>query len=206
MERMRKQGLGLLALVLTSLFVAGCPKKVVPPLPPPEKPAFVHPMERLLRTFSSFETFQARASIRIDTLEGGEKNYHVLNGMVLYQRPDRLRILGFHPLGMLLFDSIYRDGELFLLIPFQQRAYRGVVSDFQDWIEKAGPIEITSAEDEARGVPTRIRIVLVEREIDIELKLKDASVNQALPPHTFDWTPPEGVRVRPLESLMKKRS
>ena len=68
----------------------------------------------------------------------------LLNGFVLYQKPDQLRILGYpFPLGMGLFDALYRNGEFFLLIPFQKRAYTGEVSEFEDLIEKAGPIEIS---------------------------------------------------------------
>lgn len=205
MGKREKMILLVSTFLLTGLFLTGCPKKVVPPLPPPEKPPFVHPMDRLLQTFSLFETFQARASIRIDTVEGGEKNYYVLNGVVFYQRPDKLRILGFHPLGVPLFDSLYREGELFILVPFQKKAYRGVVSEFQEWVEKVGPIEMSSTNDENRNVPSRIRIVVVEKEIDIELKLKDPLVNQELPPDTFVWAPPEGIRVRPLETLLRRK-
>jgi len=202
---MKKASVLALGFVLTGLFLMGCPKKVPPPLPPPEKPPFLNPMERLLQTFYPFESLQARASIRIDMVEQGEKNYYVLNGVLFFQRPDRLRILGFHPFGMALFDSLYREGDLFILVPFQKRAYVGELSRFQDWIEKAGEIEISSLRDEQRNTPSRIRIVVVEKEIEIEIKLKDVSVDKEFPPDTFAWEPPEGIRVRPLDSLLRKK-
>jgi len=201
--KVRRPGLLILGLILSGLFLTGCPKKIPPPVVPTEKPPFVNPMDKLLQTFSPVESLQAKASIRIDTVERGEKNYFLLNGVVYYQKPDKLRILGFHPFGMALFDTLYRDGELFILIPLQKRAYAGEVSEFQDLIEKAGEIDITSTRNESRNIPSRIRIVIVEKEIDIELRLKDVSVDRELPQDAFEWTLPNGVDIRPLERLLR---
>ena len=199
----RRPGLLILGLILLGLFLSGCPKKIVVPVVPVEKPPFVNPMDKFLQVFSPAESLQAKATIRIDTVERGEKNYHVLNGVVYYRKPDKLRILGFHPLGMGLFDALYRNGEFFILSPLQKRVYVGEVSEFQDLFEKAGEIEITSTRDESRNIPSRIRIVIVEKEIDIELKLKEVFVDQALPQDSFEWVLPNGVNTQPLERLLR---
>jgi hypothetical protein len=129
-----------------------------------------------------------------------------IQGFVLYQRPDKLRILGYHPLGMgLLFDALYRNGEFFLLLPLQKRVYTGEVSQFDDLIEKAGPIEVFSERPEGSEIPNRIRIELVEKETRIDLRLREISINSSLPEDSFQWVVPEGVEVEPLAKLLRKK-
>ena len=126
----------ILILFLLVLFLSGCPKKVSEDSSHRSSPV-KNPVAKLLEAFSSAESLQAKASIRIDTVRKGEELNFLLNGFVLYQKPDKLRILGYHPLGMGLFDALYRNGEFFLLSPLQKRAYTGEVSQFEDLIEKA---------------------------------------------------------------------
>jgi hypothetical protein len=189
------------SLFLLGLFLFGCPKKI--PEIIPEKPPFENPIIKLLETFSSTESLQARASIRIDMVRNGEEMSFLLNGMVLYQKPDRLRLLGYHPLGMGLFDAIYRNGDFFLLLPIQKKAYTGEVSQFEDLIEKTGEIKVSSEKEEGGDVPSRIRIEVVEKKIGIDLRLKEIVINPSLSEDSFQWTAPKGVEVRPLASLLK---
>ncbi len=190
----RRQYLSIFFLLILSIFLWGCPKRVE--VPPPEKPSWVNPMVQLLDALSSVESFQAKASIRIDTVREGEEMNFLLNGFLIYQRPDKLRLLGYHPLGMGLFDALLRNGEFFLLIPPQKRAYTGEISQFEEVIEKAGPIEISTERDEYSEVPNRIRIVIVEKETSVEVRLKNISINPDLPGDSFLWEVPEGVEVR----------
>ncbi len=69
------------------------------------------------------------------------------------RKPDNLRIIGYHPLGMELFDALYRNGEFFLLIPLQKRAFTGEVSQFDDSLKKAGEIRVTFSKDEVKKHP-----------------------------------------------------
>ena len=193
----------LISLLLMGLFISGCPKRI--PEPIPEKLFFGNPIVKILDAFSPAESLQSRASIRIETVRNGEEMNFLLNGFLLYQKPNQLRILGYHPLGMGLFDAIYRDGEFFLLIPFQKRAYTGEVSEFEDLIEKTGPIEVTSEKPEGSEIPNRIRIHVVEKETRIELRLKEISINSSLPEDSFRWSVPEGVEVKPLAQLLKRK-
>jgi hypothetical protein len=188
--------------LLLSFFLIGCPKKPPPPLLPVEKPPFVNPISRVLEILSFAETLQARASIRIDMVRNGEKEYYVLNGLVMYQNPDRLRILGYHPLGMGLFDALYRSGEFSLLIPLQKVAFSGEVAQSEEAMRKVGEIRVNAWKDEMRDIPNRVQIRIVDKEIEIELRLKEIQVNRELPEDAFHWGLPEGVQERPLSGLL----
>ncbi|MCX8117389.1 MAG: hypothetical protein N3G78_05580 [Desulfobacterota bacterium] len=191
----------LLTLFLLSLFLWGCPKKVE--ILPPQKPRFEDPISKLLESFSPVESLQARASIRIETVREGEEMNFLLNGFLLYQKPDKLRLLGFHPLGMGLFDALYRNGEIFLLIPPQKRAYIGEVAQFEEAMAKAGEVRISMEKGEGAEIPHRIQIELIEKESRIELRLKGISVNLPLPQESFQWEVPAGVEVRSFERLLR---
>jgi len=198
---MRKHFCLFMGFFLLGLLLSGCPKKIPPA--PIEKLPFENPVNKLLDTFSSAESLQAKASIRIETTRMGERMSYLLNGFLLYQRPDKLRLLGYLPFGMGAFDALYRNGEFFLLIPIQKKAYTGEVSEFEDLMEKTGDIEVSSEKNEGSGVPNRIRIDVAEKEIHIELRLKEISVNSSLPEDSFQWAVPEGVEVRPLAKLLR---
>jgi hypothetical protein len=197
----RRPYLILLSLFLLGLFLSGCPKRI--PEKIPERRPFENPIAKLLDSFSFAESLQSRASIRIDVVRNGEEMNFLLNGFLLYQKPDKLRLLGYHPLGMALFDALYRNGEFFVLIIPQKRVYIGEVSEFEGLIEEAGPIEVYSEKPEGSEIPTRIRIEAVEKEARIELRLKEIFVNSSLPENSFQWIIPEGVEVKPLAKLLK---
>ena len=191
----------ILSLFLMILFLSGCPKKVVK-MPYIEAPPVKDPMAKLLEAFSSAESVQAKASIRLDTVRKGEELKFLLNGIVLYEKPDKLRILGYHPFGMGVFDALYRGGEFFLFSPMQNRAYTGEISEFGDLIAKAN-IRILTEKPEGHEIPNRIRIEMPEKETRLDVKLKEISVNQPLPKDTFQWVTPEGVEIKPLAQFLK---
>jgi len=189
------------SLFLIALLLSGCPKKLAK-IPPIEAPSVKDPVAILLESFSAAETMQAKASIRLDTVRKGQELKFLLNGVVLYEKPDKLRILGYHPFGMGVFDVLYRGGEFLLFSPLQNRAYTGEVSEFGDLIAKTN-VKISAEKSEGRDVPDRIRIELPEKETRVDMKLKDISVNQPLPADAFQWDVPEGVEVRPLAQFLK---
>lgn len=191
----------ILSLFLLVLFLSGCPKKVAK-IPSIEVPSVKDPMAKLLEAFSSADSVQAKASIRLDTVRKGEELKFLLNGIVLYEKPDKLRILGYHPFGMGVFDALYRGGEFFLFSPLQNRAYTGEISEFGDLIAKAN-IRISTEKAEGSEVPNRIRIEMPEKETRVDVKLKEISVNQSLPKDAFQWVAPEGVEIKPLAQFLK---
>jgi outer membrane lipoprotein-sorting protein len=199
----RKSFTYVFLLLLISLSLWGCPKRP-PEVIRPEKP-FENPIVKILEALSPAESLQSRASIRIETVRNGQEMNFFLNGFVLYERPDKLRVLGFSPfpIAASLFDALYLSGEFYVLIPPQKRAYAGEVSEFEGVIEKAGPIVVSVERPEGSEVPNRIQIHSVEKETRIDLKLKDISINSSLPADAFQWSVPEGVEVLPLAQLLK---
>ncbi len=79
------------------------------------------------------------------------------------------------------------------------------MSEFDDLIERAGPIEISSEKPEGTEIPNRIKIYLVEKETRIDLRLKEILINTSLPADAFQWNVPQGVEVKPLAQLLKKK-
>ena len=197
----RKPWFVILSLFLLILFLSGCPKTVVK-IPSIEAPPVKDPMATLLEAFSSAESLQAKASIRLETVRKGEALKFLLNGVVLYEKPDKLRILGYHPFGMGVFDALYRGGEFFLFSPLQNRAYTGEISDFRDLIAKAN-IKISAEKPEGSEVPNRIRIEMPEKQTRLDVRLKEISINPSLSEDAFQWVAPEGVEIRPLAQFLK---
>jgi outer membrane lipoprotein-sorting protein len=200
-EMIRRPWYLIVSFLLMALFLSGCPKKLAK-IPSFEAPPAKDPVAKFLESFSSAESLQAKASIRLDTVRRGEELKFLLNGVVFYEKPDKLRILGYHPFGMGVFDVLYRGGEFLLFSPLQNRAYTGEVSEFGDLISKAN-IKISAEKPEGSDVPDRIRIEMPEKETRVDLKLKEISINQPLPADAFQWVAPEGVDVRPLAQFLK---
>jgi len=194
----------ILGLILCLLLI-GCPKKVVR-VPPPEIPSVENPLAALVEAFSAAETLQAKASIRIDTLTKDEEMNYRLQGNVYYQKPGMLRVYGYlpFPLAMDLFDALYRENKFFLLIPSEKRAYNGEVSDFKDLIMKAD-VRITTEKPEGNVVPNRIRVAIVDKKTTIEIRLRDVELDKPLTEDIFQWIVPEGIEVRPLDQLIRRR-
>jgi outer membrane lipoprotein-sorting protein len=195
----------LVGSILASLLLTGCPKKMVR-VPPPPMPRAENPLETLLEAFSTAQTLQAKASIRIDTVSKGEEMNYRIQGIVFYKKPGTLRVLGYNPfpLPMDLFDALYEEGEFFLLVPFQKKAYTGEVSEFKDLIKKSD-IRMAAEKSDAHGVPDRIRIDIVEKKTSIDIRLREVQLNVPLPEDSFAWTVPEGVEVRPLDQLIRRK-
>jgi outer membrane lipoprotein-sorting protein len=200
-EMIRRPWFLIPSLFLILLFLSGCPKKLAK-IPSFEAPPARDPVAKLLESFSAAESLQAKASIRLDTVRKGEELKFLLNGVVFYEKPDKLRILGYHPFGMGVFDVLYRGGEFLLFSPLQNRAYTGEVSEFGDLISKTN-VKISAEKPEGSDVPDRIRIELPEKETRVDVKLKEISINQPLPGDAFEWVAPEGVEIRPLAQFLK---
>lgn len=200
-----KPSLLIPALLVFSLFLMGCPKKVVK-VPPLETPPVTNLIGTVLEAFSAAETLQAKASIRIDIEKEGEELHYRLQGIVFYDKPERLRVYGYHPfpLPMDLFDALYRDGEFFLFIPTDNSAYSGEVAQFADLIKKS-EVRIFTEMAGASDIPNRIRIEVAVPKTQIEILLRETSVNTPLPEDTFQWQVPQGVERRPLTQLLRKK-
>lgn len=201
----RRSFIPILGLALC-LLLTGCPKQVVR-VPPPEVPPVDNPLAAVVEAFSAAETLQAKASIRIDTVRKDEEMTFRLQGNVFYQKPGMLRVYGYlpFPLAMDLFDALYRENQFFLLIPSEKRAYTGEMSDFKDLILKAD-VRITTEKPEGSAVPNRIRVVVVDKKTTIDIRLREIELDRAITEDVFQWTVPDGVDVRPLVQLIRRRA
>lgn len=200
----RRPCLPLFALVLVGALVCGCPKRVMK-LPSVEAPPARNPMAVLLEAYSGIEAFQSNASVRIEAMRKGGVETYLLNGFILYQKPDKLRILGYHPMGMGLFDALYVKGDFFVLSVLQKRAYTGNVSEFEDLMERTS-IRISAEKLGETPVPNMIRVSLDERRARVEIRLKEITIESSLPADSFDWEVPAGVEVRPLKALLRGKN
>jgi outer membrane lipoprotein-sorting protein len=198
---MLKPRMYIFFFLLFCVFLSGCPKRA--PMPRMTTPPVKSPVDALLESFSEVDHFQSKASIRIETVQQGKRTNFLLNGTVFYKRPDRLRILGYHPLGMGVFDALYRRGQFVLLSPLEKRAYTGELSEFQDLLENAG-VQISAERAPGSRVPELIRIGVLEKDTRIDLRLKNISINPPLPADAFEWSLPEGVMVIPVARLLKE--
>jgi outer membrane lipoprotein-sorting protein len=198
----RSPRLFVLCIFLLSLVLSGCPKKVVM-IPPIQGPPVKNPVTSLLEAFAEAGKFQSNASIRVEMISNNQRMNFLLNGTVLYEKPDKLRILGYHPLGMGVFDALYRGGEFFLLVPTEKKAYTGAIADFEDLMERAG-VRILTEKTPGIIVPTLVRIGLEKPETRVDLRLREIDVNSHLPEDAFRWLVPEGADVIPLTQLLKK--
>lgn len=191
-----------LPIILTILLLFGCPKRP-PDILPPEKPKFVNPIEKILREFSSVYSFQARTSIKVEIERDDEEKRFLLDGILLFRKPDQIRILGYHPLGISIFDALYQNNQLSIFIPFQKRAYEGEVSQFDDMVEKVGDIFITAQREEGEELPSQIKIEAMDMGFRILLILKNISLNPVFSEDTFRWSLPEGVEIRSIARLLR---
>ena len=200
----RKTCFSILGLLLLAILLSGCPKRIVK-VPPLGGPPVEDPIAQLVAAFSSAETLQSKASIRIDSLQKGEEVNYRLNGVVFYQRPERLRIFGYHPfpLPMDLFDALYQEGDFFLLIPAHETVYTGEISEFDD-LMKSTEVRMSIEKMDGSEVPNRFRIDLVKKKVRIEIRLKEISLNEPLPEDSFRWVTPEGIETRTLSQLKGK--
>jgi outer membrane lipoprotein-sorting protein len=46
---------------------------------------------------------------------------------------------------------------------------------------------------------------VIEKETRIDIRLKNPSINASLPEDSFQWVVPEGVEVKPLAELLRKK-
>ena len=197
----RKRSALFAGILLLSAFLCGCPKKIAK-IPPVEAPPVRNPVAVLLEAFSAVESFESDASIRIDTVKKGEESNYLLNGYIAYQKPDKLRILAYHPFGMGLFDALYVEGNFFVLSVLDKKAFTGALSEFEDVIEEMG-IQISAEKTMGSRVPTIIHIGVEKKETRIDLRLKRVAIDSSLPKDSFQWLVPEGVDVQSLAQLLR---
>jgi hypothetical protein len=187
----------VIGMVMLAL-AAGCvPKRI------PEEKWNRIPLSQVLpqtlRSYEGVNTLQSRLFVQLDLRD----EHYVLQGVLLYERPARLRLRLTTNFGGTVGEIIYNEGLIFIILPSEEKIYRG-------WIEegkspKEGTLFLSIAytndeETEGLGFPTRISGEGEEVGIRFDMKLKDPQVDIPLPEGAF-IPPPGGWEIHPLEDL-----
>jgi hypothetical protein len=186
--------IGIVMLTVT----AGCmPKRM------PEEKGERIPLSQVLtqtiRRYEGINTLQSQLFVQLELRD----EYHVLQGILLYERPSRLRLRLTTNLGGTVGEVIYNKGLLFILLPTEGKIYQG-------WIEEESPrgtetlfltmVYSDYAETDRGRFPTRIYGKAEGMEVRFDMKLKDPQVDLALPADAF-FPPTAGWEIHPLEDL-----
>jgi hypothetical protein len=187
----------VIVIVMLAL-VAGCAPKKIPegrgeriPLP--------LVLTQTLKRYEGVNTLQSRLFAQLDLRD----EYYVLQGVLLYERPARLRLRLTTNFGGTVGEVIYNEGLLCILLPSEEKIFRGWIEEGEN--PKAEPLFLTMVyndytELEGRHFPTRISGKGEGMEIRFNIKLKDPQVDlplaeDAFIPATVGW------EIHPLEDL-----
>jgi hypothetical protein len=164
-----------------------------------EKVALSQVLQQTLRHYEGINTLQAHLFIQLELRD----EYYVLRGLLLYERPDRVRLQLSSSLGNTVGEVIYNAGLLSLLLPSKGLIYQGRIE------EEAGEAQDTRflimlydnyKEIEGRRFPTRIYGEGESMPLRFTVLLKDPEVDRELPEGAF--TPPAGEwELHPLSEL-----
>jgi hypothetical protein len=187
----------VIGMIMLTLAVGCVPKRI--PEEKWERIPLSQILPQTLRRYEGVNTLQSRLFVQLDLRD----EYYVLQGVLLYERPARLRLRLTHDLGGTVGEVIYNEGLLTLLFPSKGQVYHG-------WIEEKGNqkgetlylnMAYTNDEEmEGLGFPTRISGEGEGVGIRFDMKLKNPQVNLPLPEGAF--IPPRGEwEIHPLEDL-----
>jgi hypothetical protein len=184
-------------MVMLALAVGCVPKRI--PEEKWERITLSQLLPKTLRQYEGVNTLQSRLFVQLDL----RNEYYVLQGVLLYERPSRLRLRLTHDLGGTVGEVIYNEGLLTLLFPSKGQIYHGWIEEKEN--PKGETLFLTIAytndeETEWMGFPTRISGEGEGVGIRFDMKLKDPQVNLLLPERAF--VPPTGEwEIHPLEDL-----
>ena len=187
----------VIGMVMLAL-IAGCmPKRMLEEKG--ERIPLSQVLSRTLRQYEGVNTLQSRLFVQLDLRD----EYYVLQGVLLYERPARLRLRLTTNFGGTVGEVIYNEGLILIFLPSEGKIYRG-------WIEEGeNPKAETrflfmaySYDDETEGLgfPTRITGKGEGIEIWFDMKLKDPQVDLPLPERAF-VIPTGGWEIHPLDDL-----
>lgn len=185
-------GMGMLALI------AGCvPKKI--PEEKGERIPLSQVLAQTLRRYEGINTLQSRLFVQLDLRD----EYYVLQGVLLYEKPARLRLRLTTNFGGTVGEVIYNEGLIFILLPSEGKLYRGWIEEGEN--QKAETLFLIMAysnddETEGPGFPTRISGKGEGMEIRFNIKLKNPQVDLPLAENAF-IPATVGWEIHPLEDL-----
>jgi hypothetical protein len=188
---------GVIVLVLLAMTAGCAPQRL--PLEKGEKVPLDQVLAQTLIQYKGINTLRAQLFIQLELRD----EYYVLRGVLLYERPDRLRLQLTSSLGNTVGEVIYDQGLLSILLPSKERIYQGSLEGGEG--RGGDALFVTMIYDDYAEIggtrfPTRICGEGEEVAIRFNVKLKAPQVDIALPEGAF--TPPTaGWEVHPLSEL-----
>jgi len=188
---------GVIVLVVLAMTAGCAPQRL--PLEKGEKIPLSQVLAHTLIQYKGINTLQAQLFIQLELRD----EYYVLRGVLLYERPARLRLQLASSFGGTVGEVIYDEGLVFILLPTKERIYQGRIEEgegqeedslfltmiYNDYEEIGGRRFSTRLYGEGDGMAVRFNV-----------KLKDAQVDIVLPEGAF--TPATaGWEVHPLSEL-----
>jgi hypothetical protein len=190
---------GLVILSICTLILGCAPKRL------PEGEGENIPLSQVLtKTLTRYEginTLQAQLFVQLDLRD----EFYVLRGILICEKPSRLRLRLTTSMGGTVGELIYDEGLILIILPTEGRIYRG-------WIEEGDHSHVEAlfltmvyseyVENEGRRFPTRIYGEAEGLNIRFDMRLKDPQVDLLLPEGAF--IPPTGEwEIHPLADLQK---
>lgn len=126
--RFMNKGLWSLGCVLLSLCLTGCMAKRVPVMETERlgEASLEELVELLGSRYRAMNTLKALVKVEVKTSEG----QGTFPGILLFQRPDHLRLQGFDPLGRSVFDLVARGEEVRVYLPGEDRILTEEIDTF----------------------------------------------------------------------------
>lgn len=187
----------VIGMVMLALAVGCVPKRI--PEEKGERIPLSQVLSQTLRRYEGINTLQSRLFVQLDLRD----EYYVLQGVLLYERPARLRLRLSTNFGGTVGEVIYNEGLIFILLPSEGKIYRGWIEEGENPKGETHFLTIVyTNDDETKGLgfPTRISGEGKEVGIRFDMKLKDPQVDLSLPQGAF-VPPPGGWEIHPLEDL-----
>jgi len=188
---------GIIVLIVLAMTAGCAPQRL--PLEQGERIPLSQVLQQTLRHYEGINTLQTQLFIQLEMRD----EYYVLRGVLLYERPVRLRLQLTSSLGGTVGEVIYNEGLISILLPSKGRIYQGRIEEGEG---KGGDalflIMIYSdyAEIGGRRFPTRIYVEGEEMSIRFNVRFRDPQVDVALPEGVF-IPPTAGWEVHPLSEL-----
>ena len=187
----------VIAIVMLAL-TAGCmPKRILEEKG--ERIPLSQVLTKTLKRYEGVNTLQARLFVKLDLRD----EYYILQGILLYERPARVRLRLTTNFGGTVGEVIYNEGLLCILLPSKDKIYQGWIEEGE--IPKSETLFLSIAYSDdveigGLGFPTRISGEGEGMGIRFDVKLKDPQVDLPLPEGAFS-PPTAGWEIHPLEDL-----
>ncbi len=188
----------LFACIVILVIVMGCvPKRLSKE--EGERVPLCQALPVTLSRYQGVSSLQAQVLLKL----GARDEYYLMRGLLLYERPARLRLRLTSTLGGTVGEVIYSDGLLYVLLPVEGKIFMGWIGGKNS--QKGGTIflKLSYRNYEQIGrkrLPTRIYGEVEGKRIRFELRLKDLQIDLPLPEGVFSPTT-GGWEVHPLEDL-----